>query len=55
MLYPGHDGGDREASAVMAWAAELPSGKAQSIVYRQLQRSTAPYVIAVEKKKGADH
>ncbi|MHA6531067.1 tRNA (mnm(5)s(2)U34)-methyltransferase [Paenibacillus sp. BAC0078] len=55
VLYPGHDGGDREAAAVTAWAAELPSVTAQSIVYRQLQRDTAPYVIAVEKKKGADH
>lgn len=53
VLYPGHEGGDREASAVAAWAAGLPLEGAQSIVYRQLQRDSAPYVIAVEKKKGA--
>jgi len=50
VLYPGHEGGDAEAAAVEAWAAELPANAAQSIVYRQLQRSSAPYVIALEKK-----
>lgn len=54
VLYPGHDGGDREAAAVEAWAAGLPQRLAQSIIYRQLQRAGAPYVIAVEKKKGAE-
>ncbi|AIQ45558.1 SAM-dependent methyltransferase [Paenibacillus sp. FSL R7-0273] len=54
VLYPGHDGGDREAAAVEAWAAGLPQQLAQSIIYRQLQRAAAPYVIAVEKKKGAE-
>jgi hypothetical protein len=54
VLYPGHDGGDREASAVESWAAGLAQQEAQSIVYRQLQRSSAPYVVAVEKKKGAE-
>ncbi|WP_150272959.1 class I SAM-dependent methyltransferase [Paenibacillus tepidiphilus] len=51
VLYPGHPGGEREAAAVEAWAAALPQQTAQSIVYRQLQRADAPYVIAVEKKK----
>ncbi|MNH93850.1 hypothetical protein D3C73_464590 [compost metagenome] len=54
VLYPGHEGGDREAAAVEAWAAGLPSRQAQAIVYRQLQRASAPYTLAVEKKKGAD-
>lgn len=54
VLYPGHEGGDREAAAVEAWAAGLPRHQAQSIIYRQLQRASAPYVVAVEKKKGAD-
>ena len=54
VLYPGHEGGGREAAAVEAWAAGLAQPEAQTIVYRQLQRASAPYVIAVEKKKGAD-
>ncbi|MGN7762704.1 class I SAM-dependent methyltransferase [Paenibacillus sp. 22594] len=54
VLYPGHEGGQHEAAAVEAWAAALPSQQAQAIVYRQLQRVTAPYTLAVEKKKGAD-
>lgn len=51
VLYPGHEGGGREAAAVEAWAAGLAQPDAQSIVYRQLQRDSAPYVVAVEKKK----
>ncbi|WP_054939334.1 tRNA (mnm(5)s(2)U34)-methyltransferase [Paenibacillus ihuae] len=54
VLYPGHEGGDREAAAVESWAAGLAQPQAQSIIYRQLQRASAPYVVAVEKKKGAD-
>ncbi|WNS40936.1 class I SAM-dependent methyltransferase [Paenibacillus sp. MMS20-IR301] len=54
VLYPGHAGGGSEAAAVEAWAAGLAQQEAQSIVYRQLQRASAPYVVAVEKKKGAD-
>ena len=50
VLYPGHAGGDIEAEAVNQWAAALPSTVGQAILYRQLQRSSAPYLIAVEKK-----
>ncbi|CAM2988326.1 class I SAM-dependent methyltransferase [Paenibacillus sediminis] len=50
VLYPGHKGGDQEASAVESWAANLPQTIAQSIIYRQLQRPNAPYLIALEKK-----
>lgn len=52
VLYPGHEGGDLEAAAVESWAAAVSPQVAQSIVYRQLQRNDAPYVIALEKKKG---
>ncbi|SET93336.1 class I SAM-dependent methyltransferase [Paenibacillus sp. NFR01] len=52
VLYPGHSGGDAEAAAVEAWAASLAPQAAQSIIYRQLQRANAPYVVAVEKKGG---
>lgn len=53
VLYPGHAGGDLEAAAVEAWATTVSPKVAQSIVYRQLQRTDAPYVIALEKKKGS--
>lgn len=51
VLYPGHAGGDLEAAAVEAWAAAVSPQVAQSVLYRQLQRKDAPYVIALEKKK----
>lgn len=50
VLYPGHAGGAEEAEAVQAWASTLPVAVAQSIIYRQLQRQDAPYLIAIEKK-----
>ncbi|GIO52136.1 MULTISPECIES: tRNA (mnm(5)s(2)U34)-methyltransferase [Paenibacillus] len=50
VLYPGHAGGDLEAQAVTAWATALPQSSAQAVIYRQLQRADAPYVIALEKK-----
>ncbi|MBA9084970.1 SAM-dependent methyltransferase [Fontibacillus solani] len=50
VLYPGHSGGDSEASAVEAWAAALPSALGQALIYRQLQKPEAPYLIAIEKK-----
>ncbi len=52
VLYPGHAGGDLEASSVESWAAAVSPQVAQSIIYRQLQRADAPYVIALERKKG---
>lgn len=52
VLYPGHAGGDLEAQAVEAWASSVPRIKASAILYRQVQRATAPYVLALEKKKG---
>ncbi|MCR2802374.1 class I SAM-dependent methyltransferase [Paenibacillus soyae] len=51
VLYPGHSGGDAEAVAVEAWAAGLPQTEGQAVLYRQPQRSAAPYLIAVEKRK----
>lgn len=50
VLYPGHAGGDEEAASVEAWAASLPTTAGQAIIYRQIQRPTAPYLIAIEKK-----
>jgi tRNA G37 N-methylase Trm5 len=50
VLYPGHPGGAEEAAAVEAWAAQLPQSLAQTVIYRQLQRPAAPYLIALEKR-----
>ncbi|GKU75918.1 class I SAM-dependent methyltransferase [Paenibacillus sp. L3-i20] len=51
VLYPGHPGGEQEAAAVEDWAAGLPQNIAQAVIYRQLQRKTAPYVISIEKRR----
>jgi len=51
VLYPGHPGGADEADAVRQWACSLSQAKAQSVIYRQLQRSDSPYLIAIEKKQ----
>ncbi|WP_018753029.1 tRNA (mnm(5)s(2)U34)-methyltransferase [Paenibacillus sanguinis] len=50
VLYPGHPGGELEAAAVENWAKALPAARGQSIIYRQLQRPAAPYLIAVDRK-----
>ncbi|OBR66390.1 SAM-dependent methyltransferase [Paenibacillus oryzae] len=51
VLYPGHPGGEQEALAVEDWAAALPQMKAQAVLYRQPQRSAAPYLLAIEKRR----
>lgn len=51
VLYPGHEGGEQEAAAVEAWASELPQHTAQAVMYRGIQRTNAPYLIALERKK----
>lgn len=50
VLYPGHPGGDTEAAEVERWASSLPYLTGQSIIYRQLQRTDAPFLIAIDKK-----
>jgi tRNA A58 N-methylase Trm61 len=50
VVYPGHKGGEREAAAAEAWAAEIPSSIAQTVVYRFPQKKTAPYLIAIYKR-----
>ncbi|MCM3628859.1 methyltransferase domain-containing protein [Paenibacillus glycanilyticus] len=49
-LYPGHPGGAEEAAIVADWAAKLPGAMHAAVLYRQPQRDTAPYLIAVEKR-----
>ncbi|MUG66038.1 methyltransferase domain-containing protein [Paenibacillus campinasensis] len=51
VLYPGHPGGETEARTVEQWAAAIPQHTAQSILYRNLQRPAAPYLIALERRK----
>ncbi|WP_042164199.1 class I SAM-dependent methyltransferase [Paenibacillus gorillae] len=51
VLYPGHPGGELEAAAVEAWASQLPGSLAAAVVYRQPQRTTAPYLVAVERRQ----
>lgn len=50
VLYPGHPGGAEEAARVEAWAAGLPVEEGQTVLYRQLQRPEAPYLIGIIKK-----
>jgi predicted methyltransferase len=49
-LYPGHPGGADEAAVVADWVAKLPGASFTAVLYRQPQRDTAPYLIAVEKR-----
>jgi predicted methyltransferase len=53
VLYPGHPGGSEEAASVEAWAVQLPQSVAQAVTYRQSQRPTAPYLVALEKRPTA--
>ncbi|MFS0870203.1 class I SAM-dependent methyltransferase [Paenibacillus xylanilyticus] len=50
VLYPGHDGGAQEADAVVEWCSALPVDQAQVVIYRQLQRTSSPFLIGIEKK-----
>jgi len=52
VLYPGHDGGDAEASAVQQWAESLPPELYQVLMYRFANKhERAPYLLAIEKRK----
>lgn len=55
VVYPGHEGGDREAEAVEQWAANVPSSLAQSVLYRFPQKTSAPYLLALVKKTDTPH
>ena len=50
VVYPGHEGGDSEAAAVERWMAALSPAAAQVVSYRFPQKSSAPYLFALEKK-----
>ncbi|MCD9024119.1 tRNA (mnm(5)s(2)U34)-methyltransferase [Cohnella silvisoli] len=50
VVYPGHEGGQAEADAVLAWASEIEPSLAQTVVYRFPQKAAAPYLIALNKR-----
>lgn len=51
VVYPGHPGGADEADAVVSWAAALPSVRCQCVTYQMPQKTTAPFLIAVETRR----
>ncbi|WP_438434700.1 class I SAM-dependent methyltransferase [Gorillibacterium sp. sgz500922] len=51
VLYPGHEGGGREAACVESWAQALPGDAFEAITYRFVNRmADAPYLLAVTKR-----
>ncbi|MDG0808311.1 tRNA (mnm(5)s(2)U34)-methyltransferase [Cohnella rhizosphaerae] len=49
-VYPGHEGGQDEATAVGAWIDVLPDEAVQALLYRFPKRAGSPYLYALEKK-----
>jgi predicted methyltransferase len=50
VVYTGHEGGDEEAAAVDAWAADLPQARFEALSYRFVnRRNDPPRLVAVEK------
>jgi len=50
VVYTGHEGGDDEAAAVDAWAADLPQSRFEALSYRFVnQRNDPPRLVAVER------
>lgn len=51
VIYPGHEGGDDEAQAVLAWARGLSPEQAKVVWYQPLNaRRPAPSLIAIGKR-----
>jgi SAM-dependent methyltransferase len=51
VLYTGHDGGQEEAEAVDAWAAELSQERFHALSYQFVnQQNDPPRLVAVEKR-----
>ncbi len=49
VVYPGHDGGDTEASAVEAWFATLDPERHRSVRFGTVEKARrSPYLIAAE-------
>jgi len=55
VAYTGHEGGDEEAAAVDAWAADLPQSRFEALSYRFVnQKNDPPRLLAVEKLTARD-
>lgn len=51
VVYSGHDGGEEEKEAVLAFAKQLPQEAFQVLQYGFInQRNTPPFVIAIQKR-----
>lgn len=50
LLYPGHEGGNCEATAVEAWVNELDDHRFASIHYGPKGNSRSPFLLAIEKR-----
>lgn len=50
VVYPGHQGGDAEASALRSWASSLPARTAHSAEFHTLNaKNPAPSVLVIQK------
>lgn len=53
--YPGHEGGDKETAAVVAWAASLPPGNFHCWQMAQLNvLNGAPFCLVIQKSGAQD-
>lgn len=51
VIYPGHEGGNEEAGAVVAWAKAFPPEQAKVVWYQPLNaRRPAPSLVALQKR-----
>jgi predicted methyltransferase len=51
VIYPGHEGGNDEAEAVVAWAKNFPPEQAKVVWYQPLNsRRPAPSLVALQKR-----
>jgi predicted methyltransferase len=56
VLYPGHVGGTREATAVLEWARQVDPGVARVLWYQFLNpRTPPPSLLAIEKRQHDGH
>ncbi|OEH84786.1 16S rRNA (cytosine(1402)-N(4))-methyltransferase [Desulfuribacillus stibiiarsenatis] len=51
VLYPGHDGGDKEANLVSEYVTKLNSYDYGVILYKQMNKEKSPFFIGIEKKR----
>lgn len=56
VIYPGHEGGQIAADAVLSWARAVPVHRAR-VVYQQIvnTRKTAPMLLAIATRARESH